>query len=123
MAFDGLKSIHQKLIDQVCNIEDELAILVTKSAHTPWEAHRQVLQALVRDLGREKPQIRQFYGKPDWEIQVKEKFSRNIESMLSQLEAKGTRDQFVPIPTTLKSIERDVLAALEPIDDDDWEVL
>jgi hypothetical protein len=63
MAFKGLAPIHQKLADQVCKIEDELELLVGKYGHTTWSEHRQVLQALVRDLGRENPQIRQFYGR------------------------------------------------------------
>ena len=42
--------------------------------------------------------------------------------MRSQLEAKGTRNQFIGIAATLQAFEEDVNTALEEIGSD-WEVL
>lgn len=122
MAFKGLVSIQERLVGAVCTIEGALEALVTEHGSVPWPEHRQLVQGLVRDLAKEKPQIRQYFGKPDWEVLVREKFCRNIESMRTQLEAKGTREQFVGIAATLTTIEKDVNTALAPIDAD-WEVL
>ena len=59
MAFKGLAPIHRRLATHVCKIEDALEELVTNYGYCPWAEHKQLVHGLVRELAREKPQIRQ----------------------------------------------------------------
>ena len=122
MAFKGLAPIHQRLANHVCKIEGSLEQLVTNYGFCSWPEHKAIVQGLVRELAREKPQIRQYFGNPNWEDLVRQKLCRNIESMHSQLEVKGTRDQLLEIAATLQAMEKDIITTLEPIGND-WEML
>jgi hypothetical protein len=58
----------------------------------------------------------------NWEPFVKNKVTRMVDSLLSQVQAQGSRAQFKDVAKVLTGVQTDFDAIIDPIEDD-WEVL